>query len=87
MPTGYTAELMEKGQDFPTFVLCCARAFGACIELRDDAHGPAPRKIPRSKNSYHTDALKRALAEREKFAGMSKKEKNEWVRIMDELGG
>jgi hypothetical protein len=80
MPTGYTAELMEKGQDFNNFALCCARAFGACIELRDDSFGPAPRKIPRSKNTYHQDALKRALAESAEFAEMSKKDKNAWAK-------
>lgn len=37
MPTGYTAKLMENGQEFPEFVMGCARAFGALIMMRDDS--------------------------------------------------
>jgi hypothetical protein len=38
MPTGYTAAI-AKGIDFKTFAMDCARAFGACIELRDEPGG------------------------------------------------
>jgi hypothetical protein len=54
MPTGYTAELIEKGMEFNDFVLTCARAFGACIELRDRKLAPAPRTIP-SNGNYHEE--------------------------------
>lgn len=35
MPTGYTAAIAE-GVTFERFALNCARAFGACIMMRDD---------------------------------------------------
>ena len=38
MSTGYTAAILE-GADFKTFALTCARAFGACITLRDEPGG------------------------------------------------
>lgn len=44
MPTGYTADVVDgKVADFRTFALRCARAFGACIEMRDD---PMDREPP-----------------------------------------
>lgn len=58
MPTGYTAELMEKGQDFRTFALTCARAFGACIMQREDPMKEPPKKQDAS--DYHTKAVKEA---------------------------
>lgn len=36
MPTGYTADI-AKGITFPQFAMNCARAFGACLTLRDEA--------------------------------------------------
>lgn len=43
MPTGYTAELYDgKDVSFPEFVMNCARAFGALIELRDSPDAPIP---------------------------------------------
>jgi vacuolar-type H+-ATPase subunit I/STV1 len=44
MPTGYTAELMEKGLPFRKFALQCARAFGACIMQRDDPMTDEPKR-------------------------------------------
>jgi hypothetical protein len=38
MPTGYTSKIAD-GIDFKTFALDCARAFGACIMLRDEPGG------------------------------------------------
>jgi hypothetical protein len=35
MPTGYTEKLYEGDQEFEPFVLRCARAFGALVEMRD----------------------------------------------------
>lgn len=44
MPTGYTAKLYEgEPQTFPEFLLSCARAFGALIQMRDD---PMDAPIP-----------------------------------------
>lgn len=46
MPTGYTAQLMEKGQTFEEFVMLCARAMGACVMMRDDDMStPIPQKF------------------------------------------
>jgi hypothetical protein len=42
MPTGYTAGVMEgKITTFSDFALTCARAFGACITMRDEAFDAA----------------------------------------------
>ena len=47
MPTGYTASIEDgkitSGKDF---LMLCARAFGACIEMRDDSlTAPIPSKF------------------------------------------
>lgn len=58
MPTGYTARLYEgEGQSFPEFAMECARAFGACVTLRD-----SPDTEAFQPSSYHTDALAKAEA-------------------------
>lgn len=58
MPTGYTAELMEKGLPFRKFALQCARAFGACIMQRDDPMADEPK--PQEPSSYHVKAIAEA---------------------------
>ena len=73
MPTGYTAELMEKGMKFEDFVLNCARAFGACISLRDENISKAPRKI--KEDSYHKKELDNAIKELAKWNKLTKKQK------------
>lgn len=57
MPTGYTANVADgKVTDFPTFAMQCARAFGACIEMRDDpTDTPIPDEFKPS--DYHAEAL------------------------------
>jgi hypothetical protein len=73
MPTGYTAELMEKGQTFSEFALRCARAFGALIEMRDSSlDAEIPAKFEPS--SYRQESLKRHIAELERFKRMSNQE-------------
>lgn len=62
MPTGYTAELSEKGQSFNDFVLTCARAFGACVHQRDEPMNVRPKPEKREKDGYHTLRLNDALA-------------------------
>lgn len=60
MPTGYTAKLIEKGQSFPEFVMLCARAFGACVEMREDGlDAPIPDKFEPS--DYHVKARTKAM--------------------------
>lgn len=60
MPTGYTAAIGE-GITFNNFVLQCARAFGACIEMRDD---PMDKPIP--DEFKPSDYSERQLAEANK---------------------
>lgn len=63
MPTGYTFDLYE-GNDiaFPDFVMKCARAFGALIEMRDyPMDATIPDKFEAS--SYHTEQLEKAEAD------------------------
>lgn len=56
MPTGYTAAIAD-GIDFKTYAMNCARAFGACIMLRDESGGG--EKIPENfaPSDYHVRAL------------------------------
>ncbi len=55
MPTGYTAKIAD-GITFKQYALLCARAFGACIELRDN---PMDEPIPDEFNpsDYHSKAI------------------------------
>lgn len=70
MPTGYTAKLMESGQTFPEFAMTCARAFGACILMRDDDMDvPIPEKFEPS--NYHLEAIEKAKAQLQQFEAMS----------------
>lgn len=70
MPTGYTAKLMDKDQSFQDFVLGCAKAFGACIELRDaPADAPIPEEFAVS--SYHVEERLKAMEEADKLRTMT----------------
>lgn len=52
MPTGYTMNVSE-GQSFESFVWGCAKAFGACVTMRDsDANEPVPQQFEPS--DYHS---------------------------------
>lgn len=61
MPTGYTAEIAD-GISFEKFVLRCARAFGALIDMRDD---PMDAEIPDEfkPSDYHQKKLETARVE------------------------
>lgn len=78
MPTGYTAKLYDgTPQTFKEFALDCAKAFGACISLRDDPVGtPIPDEfLP---DTYHADALTRAqlrLAQIERMSDLQVEDK------------
>ncbi len=67
MPTGYTAAI-EEGCSFEEYVWGCARAFGACISLRD-SNDPIPEKFEES--SYHKKKLDEIEADLMALAGMS----------------
>lgn len=69
MPTGYTAKLMEKGQDFRSFVLTCARGMGACVMQRDDPMDEPPKK--QKPSDYHTKAIAEAEKKLAKMKAMS----------------
>ena len=73
MPTGYTQKLMESGQSFPDFVLGCARAFGACVTMRDD---PQDTPIPEFKPSdFNAKAKVEAEAEIARLEAMTPEER------------
>ena len=69
MPTGYTAELMDKGQDFRTFVLLCARAFGATVMQRDDPMDEPPKK--QEPSDHYAKALANARKEATRLRSMN----------------
>lgn len=76
MPTGYTAELCDKDVAFEKFVLLCARAFGACIEMKEDSLGvPIPEKF--EPNDHHNQKLMKARRQLGALLEMSRQECDE----------
>lgn len=71
MATGYTYPVAEgKVTKFKDFALMCARAFGALIEMRDEAmEAPLPKEIKPS--DYHLKKGKEAKAALAKVANMT----------------
>jgi len=71
MPTGYTAPIEEgDGISFEGYILGCAKAFGACITMRDSPHDtPIPEKF--EPNSYNTKELQEARKSKVKLEKMS----------------
>ena len=65
MPTGYTVDI-AKGITFEKYALGCARAFGACISMRDDSQD---REIPDKfkPSDYHKKTRNNA---KEKLEGL-----------------
>lgn len=59
MPTGYTHDIKD-GISFKTFALNCARAFGACVELRDAPSGSAHIPEAFEPSDYHLKAAEKA---------------------------
>lgn len=74
MPTGYTADLYDgKDVSLPDFILGCARAFGALIEMRDDPKdAPIPDEFTPS--TYHRDAIEKAQRRLVELAEMTTEE-------------
>jgi hypothetical protein len=69
MPTGYTADI-EKGITFQQFVLGCAKAFGACVTMRDDPiNKPIPDEFKPS--DYHKEELNKAKRKLLRLQGLS----------------
>jgi hypothetical protein len=79
MPTGYTSGVATgEIKDFKTYALQCARAFGACIMLRDE---PMSDEIPEFKPSDHYEqSLAKAQAELAAFMVMNREEKEALYR-------
>lgn len=74
MPTGYTATLMESDQTFQDFVLLCARAFGACIMMRDEPmDAPIPQRFAPSR--YNQERVAAANAELARLQSMTNDQK------------
>lgn len=78
MPTGYTADI-KKGISFKDFALGCARAFGACVTLRDEPDKEIPNEFKPS--TYYEEKIKELKKEIEllktmdiKTAGIKAKE-------------
>lgn len=72
MPTGYTSKI-EDGQSFEDFVLGCARAFGACLDQRDDPMFDKPKL--REESDYHRERLLEDSAELGAFHTMNHEQK------------
>lgn len=69
MPTGYTANI-EDGISFNEFILKCAKAFGACISMRDDPlDTPIPEKFEPS--NYYKERIKESKENLNKLQQMS----------------
>lgn len=69
MPTGYTAELCERDLTFEQFALTCARAFGACILMRDEPLStPIPEQFETS--DYHSKEIAEAKMQLERLLQM-----------------
>lgn len=62
MPTGYTADIKD-GITFQTFALNCARAFGACVTLRDEPGGSENIPAAFEPSDYHLKAVQQARDE------------------------
>jgi hypothetical protein len=82
MPTGYTAAVADGGiTEFRDFALDCARAFGACVTLRDEPHdAPIPDEFQPS-TDYHDKAIRQAKHELELVLAMSDEECEEAARV------
>lgn len=76
MPTGYTADVADgKITDFTEYAIQCARAFGACIMLRDE---PMSSEIPEFEPSdYNAKALAKAEHDLSHFLAMNESQRRE----------
>ncbi len=73
MPTGYTYVIEEKENvSFREFALGCARAFGACIDLKDE---PIDSEIPEkfTESSYHRDKYNELILDLKKYENMDER--------------
>lgn len=73
MPTGYTDKI-KKGITFKTFALNCARAFGACLELRDEGGGGEVIPEVFHPSDYHLKGQDEAIRELQMLNAMTTEE-------------
>lgn len=74
MPSGYTAAIQD-GCSFNEFILGCAKAFGACIDMRDEPQSkPIPDKFTAS--DYHLKQGRQAKAELIEIRALTKEVAN-----------
>lgn len=79
MPTGYTEDI-KKGITFPQFAMSCAKAFGACVTMRDDpAKVPIPDEFKPS--DWHEKQLTRAKRILAKLENMTEDEAATRARV------
>jgi len=73
MPSGYTANIKD-GITFEQFAMNCARAFGACIELRDEGGDGSniPEKFTAS--PYHKEHLEESQQKLKDFLTLTTKD-------------
>ena len=81
MPTGYTSTINENCT-FKKFVMTCARAFGACAEMRDaSSDTEIPEKFEESsyhKNQYEQACIRLELLNKMLIKEATKKAKEEY---------
>lgn len=86
MPTGYTAAIEESDISFHDFVLKCARAFGALVEMREE---PLSAEIPDElkPSDYHLKNIKSGKEELTMIRGMLDSEYEESAKgeYLDEM--
>lgn len=69
MPTGYTSRI-EDGATFEEFILNCAKAFGACISMRDEPMSkPIPEKF--KETSFYKERYEEAVSKLKDLEKMS----------------
>jgi hypothetical protein len=73
MPTGYTAYIEEtEDPKFEVFVMRCAKAFGACMDVRED---PISAPIPEfTVRDYYSKNVTKAKEELKKIGEMSEED-------------
>jgi hypothetical protein len=79
MPTGYTSEIYEgKEVSGKKFIMDCARAFGACIMMRDE---PNNAEIPEEfkPSTYHKEQIERGKSELKKYQDMTIEEAQNFI--------
>jgi len=68
MSTGYT-DPIKNGITFEQYAMGCARAFGACVEMRDEPQDkPIPEELKPS--TYHLKGIEEAEEELRKLKGI-----------------